>query len=196
MIPLDRVRRGGTRYQLVNREPNEKATNQQLGARSFPKNRQHILLISFQRIFLISAHKINVELSNSHASQRTNLFNVRFSRTKQTEAINHFIGNEIRVAAVDFTMMKVIVLPAVAYIRGQSGRKILGLVARTQIDNVVRHQRRKPAHSFPSHFKIVGNPDRSSGHNLDVARIPSRSLSALPDESNAPLDQVGIGELQ
>ena len=44
---------------------------------------------------------------------------MRFSRTKQTEAINHFIGNEIRVAAVDFAMMQVIVMALVTYIRGQ-----------------------------------------------------------------------------
>src|SRR5258708_37774973 len=119
MIPLYRVNRGVPPYELVN------SKSQQLRAGSLAKNRQHILVILLQRIFLISAHKINIELSNSRASQRAKFFNVRFSRTKQAEAINHFIGNEIRVAAAHFAMMKVIILPLVAYIRGQRRRKFL-----------------------------------------------------------------------
>src|SRR5260370_40506271 len=98
MIPLYRVNRGVPRYELVN------SKSKQLRAGSFPKNRQHFLLILLQRIFLISTHKINIELSNSRASQRTNLFNVRFCGTKQAEAVSHLIRNEVAVAAVDLAM--------------------------------------------------------------------------------------------
>src|ERR1700730_5799734 len=184
MIPFYRVNRGVPQYELVN------SKSQQLGAGSLPKNRQHLLLILLQRIFLISAHKINIELSNSRASQRTNLFNVRFSRTKQAKAVCHFIRNEVPVAAVDFAMMKIIVLSGGAYIRGQSRREFFGLVARNQIDDMVRHQSRKPAHSIPPDFQIVRNPNRRSCHNLDLPRISSRSRRALLDEADAPLDQV------
>src|SRR5713101_4745912 len=198
MIPLYCVNRGGyPQYELVNSKSqigNLKA--HQLGTGSLPKNRQHFLLILLQRIFLISAHKINIELSNSRASQRAKFFNVRFSRTKQAKAVCHFIRDEVTVAAVDFAMVKVIVLPAVAYIRGQSRREFLRLVARNQIDDMVRNQGRKPAHAFAADFQIIRNPDRRSRHNLDLLRISSRSLSALLDEADAPLDQVGIGELQ
>src|SRR6202521_2793190 len=123
MIPLYRVRGGVPQYELVNNEsPKGNLDAQQLGAGSLPKNRQHFLLILLQRIFLISAHKINIELSNSRAGQRAKFFNVRFSWTKQAEAVCHLIRHEVPVAAVDFAMMKVIVLSAVAYIRGQSRR--------------------------------------------------------------------------
>src|ERR1700692_2120892 len=101
MIPLYRLNRGVPQYELVNSKP------LQLGAGSLPKNRQHFLLILLQRIFLISAHKINIELSNSRASQRAKFFNVRFSRTKQAEAVSHIIRHEVAVAAVDLAMMKV-----------------------------------------------------------------------------------------
>src|SRR6266852_5006228 len=148
MIPLYRVRGGG--HELVNSESQRGNLEAQLlGARSLPKNRQHFLLIPLQCIFLISAHKINIELSNSCASERAKFFNVRFSGTEQAEAVGHFIRHEVAVAAVDFAMMKVIVLPAVAYIRGQSRREFLRLVARNQIDDMVRNQGRKPAHAFP-----------------------------------------------
>src|SRR3979490_328339 len=103
MIPLYRVNRGDPQYELVN------SKSQQLRAGSFPKNRQHFLLILLQRVFLISTHKINIELSNSRASQRVKFFNVGFSRTEQAEAVCHFIRHEVAVAAVDFAMMKVIV---------------------------------------------------------------------------------------
>src|SRR5258708_39964245 len=105
--------------------------------RTRAKRRQHILLIRLQRVLFIPAHKINIELSNSRASERANLFNMRLGGTKQTEAIRHFIRHEVAIAAVDFAMVKVIVLPAVANIRGQSRRKFLRLVARNQIDDMV-----------------------------------------------------------
>src|ERR1700730_14809728 len=197
MIPLYRVNRGYPQYELVNSESergNLKA--QLLGARCLPKNRQHFLLILLQRIFLISAHKINIELSNSRPSQRAKFFNVRFSRTKQAKAVCHLIRHEVPVAAVDFAMMKIIVLAAIAYIRSQSRREFLRLVARNQIDDMVRNQSREPAHAFAADFQIVRNPDWRSCHNLDLPRISSRSLSALLDEANAPLDQVRICELQ
>src|SRR6202040_2775798 len=84
-----------------------------------PKGRQHILLILLQRIFLISAHKIDIELSYSGASQPANLFNVSFGGTKQAKPISYFIGDKVAIAAVNFAMMKIIVFSAVAYIRGQ-----------------------------------------------------------------------------
>src|ERR1700686_1753687 len=175
MIPLYRVNRGYPQYELVNSEPqNESLEAQQLGAGSLPKNRQHFLLILFQRIFLISAHQINIELSNSRASQRTKFFNVRFSRTQQAEAVCPLNRHKVAVAAVDFAMMKVIVLPAIAYVRSQSRREFLRLVARNQIDDMVRHQSREPAHAFPPDFQIVRNPDRRSCHDLNLLRIPSR----------------------
>src|SRR6202140_4889466 len=180
MIPLYRVNRGYPQYELVN------SNSRRLGAESLPKNRQHILLILLQRVFLISTHKINIELSNSRASQRAKFFNVRFSRTKQAKAVCHLIRHKVAVAAVDFAMMKVIVLPAIAYVRSQSRREFLRLVARNQIDDMVRHQSREPAHSFPSDFQVVRNPNRSSRHNPDLLRVSSRGLSTLLDEADAP----------
>src|SRR5258708_36591804 len=96
MIPLYRVNRGVPPYELVN------SKSQQLRAGSLAKNRQHILIILLQRIFLISAHKINIELSNSRASQPAKFFNVRFGRTKQAEAVCHFIRHEVPVAPAAF----------------------------------------------------------------------------------------------
>src|SRR5271155_594875 len=97
---------------------------------SLPEGRQHIFLIFFQGIFLTSAHKINIELSNSSTSQRPNLFDVCLGGTEQAEAIRYFIRHEVTVAAVDFAMMKVIVLAAIAYIRGERNRKFLRFVTR------------------------------------------------------------------
>src|ERR1700731_4650893 len=133
MIPLYRVNRGYPQYELVNSKSQRGNLEAQLlGARCLPKSRQHILLILLQRIFLISAHKINIELSNSRASQCAKFFNVRFSRTKQAKAVCHLIRDEVAITAVDFAMMKVIVLPTIAYIRGQSRREFLRLIARNQ----------------------------------------------------------------
>src|SRR5260370_12454327 len=95
----------------------------QLGTGSLPKSRQYILLVALQCILLISAHKINIELSNSRASQRAKFFNMRRGGTEQAEAVCHLIRHEVPIAAVDFAMMKVIVLSAVPYIRGQSRRQ-------------------------------------------------------------------------
>src|SRR5271154_3842204 len=163
---------------------------------SLPEVRQHILLVCLQSIFLISAHKINIELSNSRASQRVNLFDVCLGGTEQAEAIRYFIRHEVTVAAVDFAMMKVIVLAAIAYIRGERSGKLLRFVARNQIDDVVRHQRREPAHTLASQFHIVRDPDWRGGHDLDCPWISSGTFGTFVDKANAPLDQVGISELQ
>src|ERR1700722_5192503 len=75
-----------------------------------PECWHHIFLVFLQRIFLISAHEIDVELSNARLSQRMEFLDVRLRRSEQAEAIRNVIRDEIRVIAADFTMMKVIVL--------------------------------------------------------------------------------------
>ena len=109
-------------------------------------------------------------------ASRRNLCNVRLGGTKQTEAINHFIGHEVRVAAAHFAMMKVIVMSLVAYIRGEGRGKFLRLVARNQIHDVVRNQCRKPAHMVAADF-------RSSETQTGAAAMISIFRGSLPAAS-------------
>jgi hypothetical protein len=77
-----------------------------------------VLFVSFERVFFITAHQINIELRHSRARERPNLFDVSFGRAKQAEAVGHFIRNEVAVAAVNLAVMQVIVFSAIPYIRG------------------------------------------------------------------------------
>src|SRR5207302_4426636 len=93
-------------------------------------------------------------------------------------------------------MVKVVVLASIPYIRGQGRREFLGFVTRNEIDNVVGNQCREPAHALPGDIQIIGNPNRSSGHDLDAARVSARRLGASLNKTQAPRDEVRIGELQ
>src|SRR5437868_2873352 len=121
---------------------------------------------------------------------------MRLSRSEETKAISDFIGYEIRVAAVDFTVMEIIVLLFGAYVRGQSGWKFFWFVLRNKIDNMIRDQRRKPSHMLARLLQIIRDPDRRGCHDFDLAWISTCCLGALLYESNTPGDEIGVSELE
>src|SRR5207244_908239 len=98
--------------------------------------------------------------------------------------------------ALDLTMVPVVVLSPITYIRGQGRRKFLGFVPRDKVYDMVGDQCREPAHALPGDIEISRNPNRGSGHDLDSARISARGLSARLHKAPAPGDEIGIGELQ
>src|SRR5205807_9773154 len=93
-------------------------------------------------------------------------------------------------------MVKVVVLASIPYIRGQGRREFLGFVTRNESDNVVGNQCSEPAHALPGDIQIIGNPNRSSGHDLAAARVSARRLGASLTQSQAPSDEVRYVESQ
>src|SRR5882724_2157433 len=117
-------------------------------------------------------------------------------RTDQAKPVHDFIADEAGIVAAYLGMMLVVVSGAVLHVGSQRRRQILGLVARNQVDHVIGNQCRKPAHPLPGQRQIIGHPHRGRRHDLNRLWIAARFLGALPDESQAPGNQVGISKLQ
>jgi len=54
----------------------------------------------------------------------------------------------------------------------------------------------EPADVFAGGSQVVGGPDGGSGHDFDLAEVAAGFLGAFADEAEAPIDQVGISELE
>src|SRR5229473_3691911 len=119
-----------------------------------------------------------------------------FDGADHAEAVDDFVGDEFGVVAADFAVVEVVVLAAVFYERGQGGGQFLGLVFGDEIHHVIGDQSGKPADVFTGGFQIVGGPDGGGGHHFDLAEVAASFFGAFADEAEAPVDQVGIGELE
>src|SRR5258708_37813691 len=112
------------------------------------------------------------------------------------EAVDDFVGDEIGVVAADFAVVEIVVLAAVFYKRGQRGGQFFGFVFGDEVHHVIGHERGKPTDVFARGFQVVGGPDGGCGHDFDLAEIAAGFLCAFADEAEAPVDQVGVGELE
>src|SRR5712692_7351993 len=105
-------------------------------------------------------------------------------RANDAEAIDDLVGNKIGIVTTDFAVMEVIVLAAVFHIGRECGGQFLRLVFGDKVHHVIGNEGGKPANVFASGFQVVGSPNRSGRHHFDF------------DEVEAPVNQVGIGELE
>src|SRR6266436_2051239 len=119
-----------------------------------------------------------------------------FDGANHAEAVDDFIGDELGVVAADFAVVEVVVLAAIFHERGQRGRKLFRFVLRDEVHYVIRNKGGKPADVFAGGFQVVGGPDGSSGHDFDLAEVASGFFCAFADKTEAPIDQVGVGELE
>src|SRR6266403_1020766 len=62
--------------------------------------------------------------------------------------------------------------------------------------HVIGHECGKPADMFAGGFQVVGGPDGGGGHDFDLAEVAAGFLGAFADEPEAPVNQVGVGELE
>src|SRR5712692_431310 len=112
------------------------------------------------------------------------------------EAIDNFVRHEFGVVAANFAVVEIVVLAAVFYERGEGGGQFFGLVFGDEIHHVIGDQGGKPADVFARGLEIVGCPDGSGGHDFDFAEVAAGLLRAFADEAEAPVDEVGVGELE
>src|SRR5579863_10029315 len=77
------------------------------------EGRQNFFPIGFQRGFFLTTHQVNVELGHADASQLAKFFAVGVERTNQAEAVDHLVGYEFRMVAIDLAMLLVIVMALV-----------------------------------------------------------------------------------
>src|ERR1700756_4433813 len=112
------------------------------------------------------------------------------------EAVDDFVVDEIGVVAADFAVVEIVVLAAVFYEGGEGGRQFLWLVLGDKVHNVIGNKGGKPADLFAGGFQVVGSPDGGRGHHFDFAEVAASFLGAFADEAEAPVDQVGVGELE
>ena len=75
---------------------------------------------------------------------------------------------------------------AFADIGGQLGRQFGRVVARDQIHDVVRDQRREPAYMLAGRRQIVGDPHRRRGHHTDAVGVTRKCDSARARGRAAP----------
>src|SRR5712692_7666948 len=112
------------------------------------------------------------------------------------EAIDNFVRHEFGVVAANFAVVEIVVLAAVFYERGEGGGQFFGLVFGDEIHHVIGDQGGKPADVFARDLQIVGSPDGGGGHDFDFAEVAAGFLRAFADEAEAPVDEVGVGELE
>src|SRR5712664_4869055 len=112
------------------------------------------------------------------------------------EAIDDFVGDEFGVVAADFAVVEIVVLAAVLHERSKGGGQFFGLVFRDEVHHVIGHEGGKPADVFACGFQIFGGPDGRGGHDFDLGEVAAGFFCALADEAEAPVDQVGVGELE
>src|SRR6266851_452358 len=112
------------------------------------------------------------------------------------EAVDDFVADEIGVIAADFAVVKIVILAAIFYERGESWGKFFRLVLGDEVHNVIGNECGKPADVFAGGFQVVGGPNGGGGHDFDFAEVAASFLGAFADEAEAPVDEVGIGELK
>src|SRR5260370_20972820 len=112
------------------------------------------------------------------------------------EAVDDFVADEIGVIAADFAVVKIVILAAIFYERGESWGKFFRLVLGDEIHHVVGDEGGKPADVFAGGFQVVGGPDGRGGHDFYFAEVAAGFFRAFADEAEAPLDQVRVGELE
>src|SRR6478672_9002268 len=103
-------------------------------------SRQNFAAVNFQCLLFLTAHQVDVELGDSEAGKLLKFLAMRFGRAHEAKTIYNFIGDELRVAAVDFAMLLVIVSTTVADKRSESGREFIRLITREQVDDVIGNQ--------------------------------------------------------
>src|SRR5438477_13190586 len=94
------------------------------------KRGQNLPFIVLERVLFLATHQVDVELRDSQLCQPLQLFAMRLRGTDYAEAIDHVVGNEFRIAAVDFAMLLIVVSPTSAYVGSQRGGQFFRLVAR------------------------------------------------------------------
>src|SRR3989475_9193007 len=119
-----------------------------------------------------------------------------FDGADDAEAVDDFVANKFGVVAADFAVVKIVVFAAVFDERGEGGGQFLRLVFGNEVHDVIGDQGGKPAHVFACCFKVVGGPDGGGGHDFDLAEVAAGFLDAFADEAEAPVDQVGVSELE
>src|SRR5258708_2635428 len=112
------------------------------------------------------------------------------------EAVDDFVGDEIGVVAADFAVVEVVVLAAVFYERSKRGGQFFRFVLRDEVHHVIGDEGGKPADVFARGFQVIGAPDGGGGHDFDFAEVTAGFFCAFADEAEAPVDQVGVGELE
>src|SRR5688500_8737290 len=75
-----------------------------------------------QRLLLVAVHQVDVELVDARIGQGRELGAVLVDRSDHAEAIDHVVGDKLRVVGADFCVVQVVVALAVADVGGQTGR--------------------------------------------------------------------------
>ncbi len=119
-----------------------------------------------------------------------------FDGADEAEAVHDFIANEIGVVAANFAVVEVVVLAAVLHKGSQGGGQLFRLVFGDQVHHMIRDERRKPANVFARGRQVVGGPNGRGGHDFKLAEVAACFLCAFANESEAPIDQIGIGKLE
>src|SRR5260370_5053364 len=158
--------------------------------------RQNLGVVDVEGFLLVAGHEVDVELGDAYFAEAVELLAVLVDGADEAEAVDDLVADEIGVVAANFAVVEIVVLATVFYERGEGWGKLLGLVLGDEVHHVIGDERGKPADVFASGFQIVGGPDGSGGHYFAFAKVAVGVSGALAGEAQAPVDQIGIGELQ
>src|SRR5260370_42440781 len=92
------------------------------------------------------------------------------------EAVDDFVADEIGVIAADIAVVKIVILAAILYERGESWGKFFRLVIGDEVHHVVGDEGGKPAEVFAGGFQVVGGPNGGRGHDFDFAEVATSFL--------------------
>src|SRR5882724_6187061 len=157
---------------------------------------KNFVLVDIESFLLFTAHQVDVELGYTDFAEAVEFFTVVVDGTDHAETLDDFVGDEFGVVAADFAVVEIVVLATVLHERGERGGQFFGLVFGDEVHHVVGDQGGKPADVFAGGFQVVASPDGGGGPDFDFAEVAAGFLGAFADEAQAPVDQVGIGELE
>src|SRR6266403_4900943 len=157
---------------------------------------QDSLVVDVEGFFFVARHEVDVELGYADLAEAVELLAMLLDGAYHAEAVDYFVGDEIGVVAADFAVVEIIVRAAVLDERGQRGRKFFRFVLRDEVHHVIGNEGGKPADMFAGGFQVVGGPDGGGGHDFDLAEVAAGFFGAFADEAEAPVNQVGVGELE
>jgi len=106
-----------------------------------------------------------------------------------------FVGDELGRVAADFAVVEIGRTAAVFDERGERGGNSSGLYLEMRSITWWRPGQENSAR-VRVRSQVVGGPNRGGGHDFDLLKSRPASLCAFADKAEAPVDEVGVSELE
>src|SRR5882762_5804315 len=175
--------------------PGEEARRSRLSGGSHPTKRgDDALAVELEDPLLLTAHEIDVELTDADRRELTELLDVLVDLAGHAETIDGLVVHERGVRRSRLSVMLVVVPRAIPHVRREIGREPVLAVALHEVDDVVGDESGEPANAVAD-LVPRSQVRRRGAHHRDRARVAAGFARAIAEQADAPSDEARIGEL-